>query len=344
MTPEANLTPAPTPLRVVPTRRPPHRRPDTCCRSGGRTCATPTVPTYEGRPYAHPDEPLFDQGLRFDLDTIMDRRRVLKLLSAAGLGAGPAWPRAPRARLAQSLSPSASPAAATLRHGHPRGDRRPLPRRRHQRRGHPRPSRAWSARTSPPASGTTRAPPRACRSPSASCSRTRPTAARRWPAPRSTSGTATATRSTRCTRSSTRTTCAACRRPTRTARSRSPASSPGCYDGRWPHVHFEVYPSLDAATDAANRIATSQIALPEATCKEVYATARVRRERGRVLAHQPDHGHGVPRRRRRPPAGHGDRLPGRRLHGRAGGAGADRLTARAQARQVPGDRRDRRRR
>jgi protocatechuate 3,4-dioxygenase beta subunit len=47
---------------------------------------------------------------------------------------------------------------------------------------------------------------------------------------------------------------------------------PGCYPGRWPHVHFEVYPSLDAATDSANRIATSQIALPEATCTEVYAT------------------------------------------------------------------------
>jgi protocatechuate 3,4-dioxygenase beta subunit len=47
---------------------------------------------------------------------------------------------------------------------------------------------------------------------------------------------------------------------------------PACYSGRWPHVHFEVYPSLATATDPANRIATSQIALPEATCKEVYAT------------------------------------------------------------------------
>src|SRR5262249_8180431 len=37
---------------------------------------------------------------------------------------------------------------------------------------------------------------------------------------------------------------------------------PACYSGRWPHVHFEVYPSLDQATDPANRIATSQIALP----------------------------------------------------------------------------------
>jgi protocatechuate 3,4-dioxygenase beta subunit len=48
---------------------------------------------------------------------------------------------------------------------------------------------------------------------------------------------------------------------------------PACYSGRWPHIHFEVYPSLASATTAANKIATSQIALPKATCDEVYATS-----------------------------------------------------------------------
>ena len=47
---------------------------------------------------------------------------------------------------------------------------------------------------------------------------------------------------------------------------------PGAYDGRWPHVHFEVYESVDAATSGGTPIATSQIALPKATCDEVYAT------------------------------------------------------------------------
>jgi protocatechuate 3,4-dioxygenase beta subunit len=47
---------------------------------------------------------------------------------------------------------------------------------------------------------------------------------------------------------------------------------PACYSGRWPHVHFEVYPSLDKATDQANKIATSQIALPKDVCDAVYAT------------------------------------------------------------------------
>lgn len=48
---------------------------------------------------------------------------------------------------------------------------------------------------------------------------------------------------------------------------------PACYSGRWPHIHFEVYPSIDDATDAGSKIATSQLALPEATCDEVYATS-----------------------------------------------------------------------
>lgn len=47
---------------------------------------------------------------------------------------------------------------------------------------------------------------------------------------------------------------------------------PACYDGRWPHIHFEVYPSLSSAGKASNKIRTSQMALPEATCKAVYAT------------------------------------------------------------------------
>jgi protocatechuate 3,4-dioxygenase beta subunit len=47
---------------------------------------------------------------------------------------------------------------------------------------------------------------------------------------------------------------------------------PACYSGRWPHIHFEVYPSLAKATDPSNKIATSQIALPKEICDAVYAT------------------------------------------------------------------------
>ena len=46
---------------------------------------------------------------------------------------------------------------------------------------------------------------------------------------------------------------------------------PGCYPGRWPHIHFEVYPSLQAATNGSNNVATSQLAFPEDACAEAYA-------------------------------------------------------------------------
>ncbi len=48
---------------------------------------------------------------------------------------------------------------------------------------------------------------------------------------------------------------------------------PACYVGRWPHVHFEVYPSLDTANGSGNAILTSQLALPEDVCKTVYGSA-----------------------------------------------------------------------
>jgi protocatechuate 3,4-dioxygenase beta subunit len=47
---------------------------------------------------------------------------------------------------------------------------------------------------------------------------------------------------------------------------------PGCYSGRVPHVHFEVYRTLTAATSASNRLKTSQFAFPDAASNAVYAT------------------------------------------------------------------------
>ncbi len=47
---------------------------------------------------------------------------------------------------------------------------------------------------------------------------------------------------------------------------------PAAYSGRWPHIHFEVFPSLAKALASGTKLATSQIALPEDTCKLVYAT------------------------------------------------------------------------
>ncbi len=48
---------------------------------------------------------------------------------------------------------------------------------------------------------------------------------------------------------------------------------PGCYTGRWPHIHFEVYPDAASITDATNAIATSQMALPQSMVEPIYALA-----------------------------------------------------------------------
>jgi protocatechuate 3,4-dioxygenase beta subunit len=46
---------------------------------------------------------------------------------------------------------------------------------------------------------------------------------------------------------------------------------PGAYEGRWPHVHFEAFRSVADARSASGKLATSQLAFPEAACNAVYA-------------------------------------------------------------------------
>jgi len=48
---------------------------------------------------------------------------------------------------------------------------------------------------------------------------------------------------------------------------------PACYSGRWPHIHFEVYKSLAEASAAGTPIATSQLAMPDAQNKQVFAVS-----------------------------------------------------------------------
>lgn len=45
---------------------------------------------------------------------------------------------------------------------------------------------------------------------------------------------------------------------------------PGCYSGRWTHVHFEVYPDVASIDDSGNAIATSQVAFPQSLLDAVY--------------------------------------------------------------------------
>ncbi|RQO82343.1 intradiol ring-cleavage dioxygenase [Acidovorax sp. FJL06] len=45
---------------------------------------------------------------------------------------------------------------------------------------------------------------------------------------------------------------------------------PGCYAGRMPHMHLEVYPTLASATKAANKVKTTQLAFPTAMLSSIY--------------------------------------------------------------------------
>jgi protocatechuate 3,4-dioxygenase beta subunit len=46
---------------------------------------------------------------------------------------------------------------------------------------------------------------------------------------------------------------------------------PGCYDGRWPHMHFEVFSSLTTATSGRFAVLTSQLAMPAAAASAVFS-------------------------------------------------------------------------
>ena len=45
---------------------------------------------------------------------------------------------------------------------------------------------------------------------------------------------------------------------------------PGCYDGRWPHIHFEVFESAAKAVSGEASLLTAQIAVPETEASTVY--------------------------------------------------------------------------
>jgi len=53
-------------------------------------------------------------------------------------------------------------------------------------------------------------------------------------------------------------------------RVRFTAIVPGCYGGRYPHCHFEVFESVEAAVRGARPILVSQLAFPETECRTIY--------------------------------------------------------------------------
>lgn len=48
---------------------------------------------------------------------------------------------------------------------------------------------------------------------------------------------------------------------------------PGCYAGRMPHMHLEIYPSLSTATSSSRKIKTTQLAFPTEALRAIYNEA-----------------------------------------------------------------------
>jgi len=53
-------------------------------------------------------------------------------------------------------------------------------------------------------------------------------------------------------------------------RARFTSIVPGCYGGRFPHCHFEVFESTEAAMRGDAPLLVSQLAFPAAECREIY--------------------------------------------------------------------------
>jgi protocatechuate 3,4-dioxygenase beta subunit len=234
-------------------------------------------PMYEGRPLSRPDEDIFDQGLAFDLGTLLSRRRMLKLMGYTGLTAVLFAAGCGSSKGGSQGSPSATASAAG---GGGTGDCVAIP----EETAGPYPGDGSNGPDVLSQSGIVRADVRSSFG--------------------EFSGTAEGVPLTiRLTILDVSNACAPlvgaavylwhCDRDGQYSlytvtdqnylRGVQGAGSdgvvtftsmfPGCYSGRWPHIHFEVYPSLDAAGDDVNKIATSQIALPEDSCGAVFATA-----------------------------------------------------------------------
>jgi protocatechuate 3,4-dioxygenase beta subunit len=235
-----------------------------------------------GRKLHNPDEPIFDQGLAFDLETLMDRRQVIKLIGSAGLAAGVMTILGcTPAGILSSASPSGSTASTASSATGSDASCATIP----EETAGPFPGDGSNGPDVLSQSGVVRSDIRssfgsssgvaagipltiklAIQDQANGCAPLAGAAAYLW----------------HCDRDGNYSLYSQAAANENYLRGVQEADSngvvtftsifPACYSGRWPHIHFEVYPSLAKATDQANKIATSQIALPKDTCDAVYAT------------------------------------------------------------------------
>ncbi|GAA4425195.1 intradiol ring-cleavage dioxygenase [Georgenia halophila] len=218
---------------------------------------TATRPTYEGRPLPRPDEEVVDQGLGFDISTLLARRQVLEALgSISGFRAANGASADPFSTAdGEVLDETAGPSGAGS-HGHDLLARSGI-------------VRADIRSSLGPAGGTAEGVPMELEltvidlasggAPLAGA------AVYVWHCDRS------GGYSMYSTGIATEDYLRGVQVADADGAVRFTSIVPACYAGRWPHIHFEVYRDEASVTDVANVVAGSPVALPQDMCHAVFA-------------------------------------------------------------------------
>ncbi|SEQ80746.1 peptidase associated/transthyretin-like domain-containing protein [Microlunatus flavus] len=246
---------------------------------------TPPTPTYQGRPYDHPDEELVDQGLPFDVTTLMTRRRVFRALGlgagVAGLAACGVAGSASSGSSASSSAPSASSASGSASASSSADGLAEIP----DETAGPYPGDGSNGPDVLEQSGIVRSDLRTSFGSASGTADGVPmtlTLAIKDLVQGGVPFAGVAAYVWHCTREggyslySDGITEENFLRGVQVAGDDGTVTFtsvvPACYSGRWPHIHFEVYPDQASTTDATKAVATSQVALPKDLCDTVYAT------------------------------------------------------------------------
>ena len=231
--------------------------------------------TYEGRPLAKPDEELVDQGLGFDIGTLLSRRRILRILGVGAATAG----LAACGTDSSSTSTTATSATSTSSSSSSSSSEE-IP----EETAGPYPGDGSNGPDVLEESGIVRSDIRSSIGDASGTAEGVPMTLELTIADLANGGSAFAgvavyvwhcDREGRYSMYSDGVTDQNYLRGVQIAdasgKVKFTSIFPACYSGRWPHIHFEVYPNEASITDSTNAIATSQVALPQDVCEKVYA-------------------------------------------------------------------------
>lgn len=242
-------------------------------------------PTYQGRRLPRPDEELVDQGLAFDVTTLLSRRQALRALGLGAATVGLAACGGTGSRSSRAASPTASTASTASAAGTAAASTGAAVSEIPDETAGPYPGDGSNGANVLTESGVVRRDIRSSFGTGSATAEGVPMTLELTLTDLADSGSPFAgaavyvwhcDREGRYSLYSDGITGEDYLRGVQVADSRGRVSFtsvfPACYAGRWPHIHLEVYPDRAAITDASAAIATSQVALPKATCDAVYAT------------------------------------------------------------------------